>query len=178
MGRIFHGEITGDPYRPARSLTSSDLDPDVKVGDLIVRWDHYFIWDEVCVPGKELEKLRWTGDDLCDDVIKYLGMGKEDMLVKLESYIASTPREEWADCVQRFWTSVEGQPPNGVGTSEGQFLPSLDHTSKPRSLVRGQEVFWKYISPILISLLHFSLVGNVRRAEVAYYRWLLSTKSH
>lgn len=178
MSRIFHGEITGDPYRSARSLNSSNLDPDVSVGDLISRWNHYFVWDQACVPGKELEKLRLEGDDLCDDVIRYLGMGSGDMLAKLEGFIASTPQEEWPECVRRFWIEVEGQPPNGVDAFEGQFLPNFDHDSKPRSLARGQEVFWKYISPILTSLLHFSLVGTISRVKVAYYRRILRTKSH
>jgi hypothetical protein len=178
MDRIFHGEITGDPSRPAMLLASPDLDPDVEGGDLISRWGHYFEWDEACIRGKELEELRWTGDDLCDDVIEYLGMEKGEMLTKLEGYMASLPRDQWAECIKRFWSSVEGQPPNGVDASEGQFLPNFDHASKPRSLARGQEVFWKYISPILTSLLHFSLAGNVRRKSVAYYRRLLGTKNY
>jgi hypothetical protein len=162
MARIFHGEITGDPYRPARSITSYDLDPDVQVGDLVARWDHYFIWDEACITGKELEKLRWTGDDLCDDVVKFLGMGRGDMLAKLEEYMSTTPTDKWDVRVRKFWESVDGQPPNGVDTSDGEFRPNFEHQSKCRTLSRGQEVFWKYISPILTSLLHFSLVGILR----------------
>jgi len=163
MSRIFHGEVTGDPYRPAKAITSYDFDPDVQVGDLCSRWDHYFVWDEACIPGKELEKLRWTGDDLCDEVVKFLGMGKGDMLVKLEEYMSTTPRDEWDVCVRRFWESVERQPPNGVDTSKGTFRPNFECQSKSRTLSRGQEVFWKYISPILTSLLHFSLVGIPRQ---------------
>ena len=162
MGRIFHGEITGDRYRAAKSITSYDLDPDVHVGDLVARWDHYFIWDDACIPGKELERLRWTGDDLCDEVVKFLGMGTGDMLLKLEEYMAAMPREKWDISVRRFWESLEGRPPNEVDTSEGQFTPNFDGRSKPRTLSRGQEVFWKYVSPILTSLLHFSLVGIPR----------------
>ena len=100
MSRIFHGKITGDPYRPAKSITSFDLDPAVNVGELVSRWNHYFVWDEACIPGKELEKLRLTGDDLCDEVVKFLGMGGGDMLVKLEAYMSSTPREKWEKCVR------------------------------------------------------------------------------
>src|ERR1700731_1050154 len=162
MSRIFHGEITGDPYRPAKSITSYDLDPDVQVGVLCARWDHYFVWDEACIPGKDLEKLRWTGDDLCDEVVKFLGMGKGDMLVKLEEYMSTMPMDEWDVGVRRFWESVERQPPNGVDTSEGKFRPNFEFQSKSRTLSRGQEVFWKYISPILTFLLHFSLVGIPR----------------
>ena len=160
MGRIFHGDITGDPYRPAKVITSFDLDPDIHIGDLVARWNHYFIWDEACVPGKELEKLRSTGDDICDDVVEFLGMGKGDMLVKLEEYMESTPREKWRECVERFWTSVDRPPPSEVDTSDGQYRPNFETVSRYRSLSRGQEVFWKYISPILTSLLHFSLVGK------------------
>jgi hypothetical protein len=159
MVRIFHGEITGDPCRFAKPITSFDLDPDVEIGDLVARWDHHFIWDEACIKGKDLEKLRWTGDDICDDVVKFLGMGGGDMLVKLEEYMTSTPREKWDDCVKRFWAGVEGQPPDGVNGSDGTYRPDLEHSSGLRTLARGQEVFWKYISPILTSLLHFSLVG-------------------
>jgi len=125
MTRIFHGKITGDPSRPAKSITSRDLDPAVRVGDLVSRWNHYFIWDEACIPGKELEKLRWTGDDLCDEVVKFLGMEKGDMLIKLEEYMAATAREEWDDAIRRFWESVEGRPPNGVDACEGQFCPDF-----------------------------------------------------
>jgi hypothetical protein len=160
MVRIFHGDITGDPYRPAKSLASFDLDPDVDVGDLVARWDHYFIWDEACIKGKDLEKLRWTGDDLADDVVKFLGMGGGDMLGKLENYMASTPRVKWEVCVERFWASVEGTPPEVVDSSAGRFCLDLEHASEQGSLARGQEVFWKYISPILSSLLHFSLIGK------------------
>ena len=117
------------------------------------------MWDEACIPGKELDKLRSTGDDLCDDVVKFLRMGKGDMLVKLEEYMTSTAREKWEECVERFWMSVDGPPPPRVDTSNGHFRPNFDVTSKTGSLSRGQEVFWKYISPILTSLLHFSLVG-------------------
>lgn len=159
MVRIFHGDITGDPYRPAKSISSFDLDPDVDVGDLVARWDHHFIWDETCIKGKDLEKLRWTGDDLSDNVVKFLGMRGGDMLGKLENYMASTPRAKWEVCVEQFWASVEGTPPEDVDSSAGRFCPNLEHASKQRSLARGQEVFWKYISPILSSLLHFSLVG-------------------
>src|SRR5271155_4035563 len=120
MDRIFHGKITGDPYRPAKPITSFDLDPDVEIGDLVSRWDHYFIWDEKCIPGRELEKLRWTGDDLCDSVVEFLGMGNGDMLVKLEEYMNSTSREKWEDCVERFWAGVEGIPPAGVDASNGK----------------------------------------------------------
>jgi hypothetical protein len=160
MVRIFHGEITGDPYRPAKPITSLDLDPDIREGELASRWDHYFIWDEACIPGKELEKLRLTGDELCDDVVRFLGMGRGDMLVKLEEYMASTPREMWEGCVERFWKSVEDRPPSGVDTSHGIFRPDFEMGSRGACLSRGQEVFWKYISPILTSLLHFSLVGR------------------
>jgi hypothetical protein len=159
MSRIFHGEITGDPYRPAKSISSFDLDPDVNVGDLVARWNHYFIWDEDCIPGKELEKLRSTGDDICDDVVQFLGMPKGDMLVRLERYMSSTQREKWDQCVERFWTSIE-ELPTGVDTSSGRFRPNFDIASKNGSLSRGQEAFWKYVSPILTSLLHFSLVGE------------------
>jgi hypothetical protein len=159
MARIFHGEITGDRNRPAKPITSFDLDPDVKEGDLVSRWDHYFVWDEACIPGRELESLRWTGDDLCDKVVEFLGMGRGDMLGKLEDYMESTPREKWDECVEKFWSSVEIQPPLGVDTSKAVFIPNFDTASPSRTLARGQEVFWKYISPILTSLLHFSLVG-------------------
>lgn len=161
MGRIFHGEITGDPYRAAKLITSFDLEPDVQVGELVARWDHHFIWDEACIPGKELEKLRSTGDEDCDAVVNFLGMGKGDMLAKLERYMSSTPRKDWEGCVERFWRSIEEQPPSGANSSNGGFRPSFGTTSEPRSLERGQEVFWRYISPILTSLLHFSLVGKV-----------------
>jgi hypothetical protein len=159
MVRIFHGKITGDPYRPAKPITSFDLEPDIQIGELAARWDHYFIWDEACIPGKDLEKLRLTGDDLCDEVVRFLGMGRGDMLGKLEEYMTSTPREKWDGCVERFWKSVEGQPPIGVDTSQGCFRPDFERSSQGPCLARGQEVFWKYISPILTSLLHFSLVG-------------------
>src|SRR5277367_3561258 len=131
MSRIFHGEITGDPYRPAKSITSYDLDPDVQVGDLCARWDHYYTWDEACIPGKELEKLRWTGDDLCDEVVKFLGMGKGDILVKLEGYMSRTPREEWDVCVRRFWESVEGPPQNGILRGSFDALPKSPNTNIP-----------------------------------------------
>jgi hypothetical protein len=160
MSRIFHGKIIGDPYRPAKSITSFELDPAVNVGELVSRWNHYFVWDEACIPGKELEKLRFTGDDLCDEVVKFLGMGGGDMLVKLEAYMSSTPREKWEKCVLQFWTNIDGPPPPGVDTSNGRYCPNFDIASNSRSLSRGQEVFWKYVSPILTSLLHFSLVGG------------------
>jgi hypothetical protein len=160
MGRIFHGKITGDPYRPAKILTSHDLDPDVAVGDLVSRWDHYFIWDEACVKGKDLQKLRSEGDNICDEVVKFLGMGKGDMLAKLEHYMSSTPREGWNPCVEKFWTHVNSQPPHGITSSNGRLKPHFGFASEAGTLARGQEVFWRYISPILTSLLHFSLVGK------------------
>jgi hypothetical protein len=160
MVRIFHGDIPGDRNRPAKPISSFDLDPDVDVGDLVSRWDHYFVWDEACIKGKDLEKLRWAGDDICDEVVKFFGMGGGDILVKLEEYMSSTPREKWENCIERFWSSVEGPPPHAVASSLRSFCPDLEHTSRPGSLPRGQEVFWKYISPILTSLLHFSLVGT------------------
>jgi len=162
MTRIFHGEIQGDPSRPAKSITSRDLDPDVDIGDLVARWDHYFTWDEFCVKGKDLEKLRLVGDDLCDDVVRFLGMGRGDMLAKLEKYTSSTPREEWDPCVERFWASAEGPPRERVDTSHGVYVRNFDRSSPEGTLSRGQEVFWRYISPIMTSLLHFSLVGMVR----------------
>jgi hypothetical protein len=178
MGRIFHGDIIGDAYRPAKSITSFDTDPDVKVGELVSRWDHYFIWDEACIPGKELETLRATGDDLCDNVVKFLGMGKGDMLVKLEDYMASTPQGEREECVERFWSSITIRPPAGVDTSDGRFTPNFESPSKTRSLSRGQEVFWKYISPILTSLLHFSLVGEPPLMLIFNFRRLLRPKNY
>src|SRR5271163_3000588 len=129
MTRIFHGEIQGDPYRTAKSITSRDLDPDVRIGDLVARWDHYFTWDEFCVKGKDLEKLRLVGDDLCDDVVRFLGMGRGDMLAKLEKYMTFTPREKWDPCVERFWSSVEGPPQDGVDTSNGGYVPDFDKVS-------------------------------------------------
>lgn len=159
MGRIFHGEITGDPNRPAKRLTSCDVDPDVEVGDLVAQWDHYFIWDEACIKGKDLEKLRSEGDEICDDVVKFLGMGKGDMLAKLEGYISSTPRKNWRPCIAKFWESVNTEPPPGANSANGRLRPNFDSTSDSGTLSRGQEVFWRYISPILTSLLHFSLVG-------------------
>jgi len=159
-GRIFHGDITGDPWRPAKPITSYDLDPDVKEGDLVSRWNHYFIWDSACSKGKELENLRWTGDDRCDDVVQFLGMGRGDMLAKLEDYMMNNPRENWDPCIERFWQTVERRPPSGIDSSKGMFCPNFEYASQSRTLSRGQEVFWKYISPILTSLLHFSLVGK------------------
>ena len=179
MSRIFHGKITGDRTRPAKPISSFDLDPDVKEGDLVVRWDHYFVWDEACIPGRELEKLRWTGDELSDKVVEFLGMGKGDMLQKLEEYMASTRREKWEECVERFWSSVEKQPPTGVDSSNGQFLPNFDKPSSSRTLARGQEVFWKYISPILTSLLHFSLVGiSLPLCSPSDFRRFLGSQNH
>ena len=162
MSRIFHGEITGDPYRPAKPITSSDLDSDVKEGDLVARWSHYFVWDDACVKGKELEKLRWTGDDLCDDVVRFLEMGRGDLLAKLEDYMGSIPRGEWEPCVERLWASIEGRPPHSVDSSHGIFRPNFERASLSGTLSRGQEVFWKCISPMLTSMLHFSLVGRRR----------------
>jgi hypothetical protein len=89
MGRIFQGQISGDAYRPAKSMPSADLNPKVRNGDLIRFWDHYFEWDYACIPAWELEKLRRIGDDVCDRVVEFLGMGSGDMLTKLEDYMNS-----------------------------------------------------------------------------------------
>ena len=164
--RIFHGRISGDPYRHAKTLTSADLDPDVQLGELVTRWNHYFVWDEACVPGKELEKLRWSGDDLSDEVVELLGKGQGDTFLKLEQYMSSTPRDKWEGCIERFWSSVEKDPPRAINSSKGDYCPNFEHPSELRSLSRGQEVFWKYISPILTSLLHFSLVGKATLSVV------------
>jgi hypothetical protein len=161
-GRIFHGKITGDPYRPARLLRSHDVNPPVQKGQLVARWNHHFIWDEKCIPGDELQSLRGIGDDVCDEVLTFLGLGRGDMLEKLEGYMTSTPRAEWAACVEKLWSMIETQPPEGVDSSHGLYQPKIDGTSAPCTLVRGQEVFWRYVSPILTSLLHFSLVGTDR----------------
>jgi hypothetical protein len=160
MVRIFHGEISGDPYRAAKSISSTDLDPKVANGDLVCKWDHYFEWDDACVPPRELEKLRWTGDDVCDRVVEFLGMGKGDLLAKLEEYMAAWPREKWDSRVEEFWRTIETAPPSGVDVSDGKFVPQFNATSPVGTLSRGQEVFWRYISPISTSLLHFSLVGT------------------
>jgi len=162
MGRIFHGKIFGDPYRPAKRLSSIDLDPKLKTGDLVHRWDHYFEWDHSCIPGRELEKLRWTGDEVCDRVVEFLGMGKGDMVDMLEDYMNLHPREKWATCIEEFWSLVETEPPSGIDISYGKFTPDFNASSPSGTLSRGQEVFWRYISPILTSLLHLSLVGTFR----------------
>jgi hypothetical protein len=159
MGRIFHGAFSGDRHRLAKSISSTDLDPKIQNGELVRKWDHYFEWDDVCVPGRELEKLRWIGDDVCDRVVEFLGMGKGDMLVKLEDYMNSRPREKWDSCIEEFWSLVERVPPDGVDTSNGKYKPQFSTTSPVRTLSRGQEVFWRYNSPIRTSLLHSSLVG-------------------
>jgi len=162
MGRILHGEISGDPYRAAKRLSCIDVDPEPEAGDLVHRWDHYFEWDHACIPGRELEKLRWTGDDVCDRVVEFLGMGKGDMIAKLEDYMNQHPRDKWGSCIEEFWSLVERVPPSGVDMSYGKFTPEFNATSPAGTLSRGQEVFWRYISPILTSLLHFSLVGTFR----------------
>jgi hypothetical protein len=159
MSRIFHGDISGNPNRPSRPLASHDLDPDVNIGDLVSRWDHYFTWDQYCTKGKDLKHLRQRGDDLCDNVVRFLGLKKGDLLSKVETYMATTPRKDWDSSVELFWSSVEGLP-RGINTSHGKYQPNFETPSPPRTLSRGQEVFWKYISPILTSLLHFSLVGQ------------------
>jgi hypothetical protein len=178
MVRIFHGQISGNPYRPAKSISSAGLDPKVENGDLVRKWDHYFEWDEACVPARELEKLRWTGDDVCDRVVEFLGMGKGDLLAKLEEYMDSTPREKWDSRVEEFWSLVETVPPRGVDVSDGKFIPQFNPTSPVGTLSRGQEVFWRYISPISTSLLHFSLVGTPRLTIRANSRRLLSPSNH
>jgi ER-bound oxygenase mpaB/B'/Rubber oxygenase, catalytic domain len=160
MSRIFHGRVSGDRFRPARSLTSADLDPDVQVGDLVSRWNHTFEWDDACIKGKELEKLRWTGDDLCDEVVEFLGKGQGDLLAQLENYTSSNPREKWDLRVERFMDSVEKNPPPSIDSTKGHYSPNFEQPSEPLSLSRGQEVFWKYNVGILTSLIHFSLVGK------------------
>jgi len=159
MNRIFHGTITGDRSRPAKEIGSFNPDLDIKVGDLIGRWDHYFIWDGDCVRGRDLEGLRGIGDETCDRVVTFLGMGKGDMLEKLEGYMSSTRRADWVDCVDEFWRSVETEPADWIFSAHGRFQPSFNSTSDPGTLSQGQQVFWKYVFPILTSLLHFSIAG-------------------
>jgi hypothetical protein len=159
MGRIFHGQISGDAYRPAKSISSADLNPKVRNGDLIQICDHYFEWDYACIPARELEKLRRIGDDVCDCVVEFLGMGSGDMLTKLEDYMDSKQRENWDPRVEEFWRLMEKVPPSGVDVSDGKFIPQFNFTSPVGTLSRGQEVFWRHVFPILTSLLHFSLVG-------------------
>lgn len=60
-------------------------------------------------------QLRHEGDPLCDAVVRFFNLKTgQDALKALETYIATTPREDWNTDVASFWDSIACDPPGEV----------------------------------------------------------------
>lgn len=60
-------------------------------------------------------QLRHEGDPLCDAVVRFFKLKTgQDALKALESYVTTTPREQWDEDVAKFWDSTACDPPGDV----------------------------------------------------------------
>lgn len=118
-----------------------DLDPDVQPGDYASRLGFHFIWTSRCLKGKELIPLQREGDDLADAVVRALNLQpREDGLAKLLAYHKNNNIKE----VEEFYDQMT-KVPEWVDWAQ---------------IKRGQDLFWQNSPTMLLSLLHFSLVGS------------------
>lgn len=63
-------------------------------------------------------QLRHEGDPLCDAVVRFFKLKTgQDALKALETYIATTPREDWDTNVAAFWESIACDPPGEVNAT-------------------------------------------------------------
>lgn len=164
-----------------------------KNGELTSRNGYMIEWDDVrtsasvvkllltlpmqdCVRATELEKWRRKGDDLCDGVVRCLGIGPgHDGLQMLLDYLDRTPEQARDPRVTAFWDEVSRPPPPAISgfasvsgekgevpLAEATPVTSLNRLTRypPRTVAGGQAVFWRYSPEIFTALMHFSLAGG------------------
>eukprot|EP00002_Diphylleia_rotans_P024990 TRINITY_DN4935_c0_g1_i2.p1 TRINITY_DN4935_c0_g1~~TRINITY_DN4935_c0_g1_i2.p1 ORF type:complete len:382 (+),score=56.56 TRINITY_DN4935_c0_g1_i2:82-1227(+) len=128
-----------DSSIPRKSWGVDELDPDVSVGDLVLKLGVTMKWTDQHMKGKELEPWRLIGDPLADSVVAELKPGAGDDL--LERILSRSSQSKACDDLYTQITTV----PSWVDWD---------------SIARGQYVFHKYGSISGFALLYLSLAGG------------------
>ncbi|CAE6396002.1 unnamed protein product [Rhizoctonia solani] len=122
-------------------------------GTICSKWDFVFKWDENCVKASTLEEWRHHSDNLCDEALVEVFPNASsstgiDVLEAVERRAKQGP-----GAARNFIDHVTCMPPEGIRASDDQIR-------------RAQTFFYTYSSPILASLMHFSLAGGFASARI------------
>ena len=169
MQRRNHGTISGDKNRPSKTVSAENLNPDIAIGELAERWGHCFEWDEHCLKGYELEPFRLEGDEICDAAVQTLNAKGEDQLSAIESYVEAAGKlvnmDDTDDPILAFWAQITQPLPESLETTNmthRALTPNYDTSLNTfPCLSDGQGVFWRYSTPLITAMFHFSLVGEL-----------------
>ena len=148
-----HLEATVPPsaFRAPQTTAESDT---LQHGEVIEIWDHVFRWDDKCFPLAKANVFAHRGDALADAALPLIQgpagkAGGTDLFARLEAAATGSdpPRE-----VRALWHQLHATGPD---------WPSREQ------MRRGADVFHRYATQFLASLLHFSLSAGFASPDIS-----------
>jgi len=150
----------GDFSRPFSEdrlvLGTVDAVENAQKGQILQRWGYCMEADEKIIRPQQLERLRFEGDELADQVVHALELKPgNDNLKKIEQYLSNTPEEQRNPSVVQFWEEMNAVPPFHTKSDKFDkelFTPQATMKANNRlaqpSVTEGQAVYWRYSTEI------------------------------